>query len=338
VKFPTSHYRRNLLRWVCRCFDETVPPQAKIDPDQAEAKTGEFAAWYSTLRLAAWVTMSASESRSSLTRTASINQRDSAAQLSSSWEPDSLSYHLRRAAGTFLALFALLTVLFAQNNARAQDNTNLEKRLQETEEALTKLDNYTAVFHRIERVNGKLVLEQITFLKFKRPFEVYMRWINPIKGQESLYVQGANNNKVRAHGTGFAGLITVNLDPTGRLAMKDSRHPVTEAGLEILVKKIGSNLRRGLRAGELTSKDHGEQMVYGRKTRELEGILPKDPSKGYYCYRCIVNLDVETRMPIKTQIFDWQDQLVESYGYEHLSLNPGLSDKDFDPKNPEYHF
>ena len=79
-------------------------------------------------------------------------------------------------------------------------------------------------------------------------------------------------------------------------------------------------------------------MVYGRKTRELEGVLPKDPSKGYYCYRCIVNLDIETKMPIKTRIFDWEDQLVEYYGYEHLSLNPGLSDKDFDPKNPEYHF
>ncbi|HKW27793.1 MAG TPA: DUF1571 domain-containing protein [Verrucomicrobiae bacterium] len=310
----------------------------KFSLHPAEAKTGEFAAWYSNSHLAAWDTMCASESQSFLAPTTSINQRGSAAQLSSGWEPDSLSCHLRRAAGIFLAWFAWLTILFAQNNARAQDGPDLEKQLQETEAALAQVDNYTAVFHRIERVDGKLVPEQITLLKFKRPFKVYMKWISPFKGQESLYVEGANNNKVRAHGTGFAGLITVNLDPTGGLAMKDSRHPVTEAGLEILVKKIGSNLRRGLRAGELTSKDHGERTVYGRKTREMEGILPKDPAKGYYCYRCIVNLDVETRMPIKTRIFDWQDQLVESYGYEHLSLNPGLSDKDFDPKNPGYHF
>ena len=249
-----------------------------------------------------------------------------------------LSYHLRRAAGIFLALLALFSVLFTPNDARAQDRTDLEKRLQETEAALAKLDNYTAVFHRIERVNDKLIPEEITFLKFKRPFKVYMRWINPLEGQESLYIEGANNNKVRAHGTGLTKLITVNLNPTGSMAMENSRHPITEAGLEVLVKKIGSNLQRGLRAGEFTSKDRGEQTVYGRKTRELEGILPKDPSKGYYCYRCIVNLDVETRMPIKTQIFDWEDQLVECYGYEHLNLNPGLSDRDFDPNNPEYHF
>jgi len=282
--------------------------------------------------------MSTSESKSSPTRTASINWQGTATPRPGNWEQDPLSYPLRRTAGVFLALLALLSVLFVQSNARAQDRTDLEKRLQETEEALAKVDNYTASFHRIERVNGKLVPEHITFLKFKRPFKVYMRWINPLKGQESLYVEGANNNKVRAHGTGLTKFITVNLDPTGGLAMENSRHPITEAGLENLVKKIGSNLQRGLRAGELTSKDHGEQTVYGRKTRELEGVLPKDPSKGYYCYRCIVNLDVETKMPVRTQIFDWEDQLIECYGYEHLSLNPGLSDKDFDPKNPGYHF
>ena len=282
--------------------------------------------------------MSASESLSSLTHATPINRQGIATQLYSRWEQDPISYPLRRAAGVFLVSLALLSVLSVQNNARAQDNTDLEKRFRETEAALAKVDNYTAIFRRIERVDGKLIPEEITFLKFKRPFKVYMKWINPLQGQESLYVEGTNNNKVRAHGTGLTKLITVNLNPNGAMAMENSRHPITEAGLEILVKKIGSNLQRGLRAGELTSKDRGEQTVYGRKTRELEGILPKDPAKGYYCYRCIVNLDVETKMPIKTQIFDWDDQLVECYGYEHLILNPGLSDKDFDPKNPEYHF
>jgi len=43
-------------------------------------------------------------------------------------------------------------------------------------------------------------------------------------------------------------------------------------------------------------------------------------------------------MPIKTQIFDWEDKLVECYGYEKLKVNPGLTNPDFDPKSPEYHF
>lgn len=282
--------------------------------------------------------MSASESQFSFSRATSINWRVITTRRSLRREQHRRSHHLRRAVGFWLASLALLSVPVVPGAARAQDHTDLENRLQETEAALAKVDNYTAIFHRLERVDGKMIPEETAYLKFKQPFKVYMKWINPFKGQESLYVEGANHNKVRVRGSGLAELITVNLEPTGALAMENSRHPVTDAGLEVLVKKIDANLRRGLHAGELTLKDHGEQTVYGRKTRELEGILPKDASKGYYCYRCIVDLDAETKMPIKTRIFDWDDRLVECYGYENLSLNPGLSDKDFDPKNPEYHF
>jgi outer membrane lipoprotein-sorting protein len=244
---------------------------------------------------------------------------------------------LRWALASGLATVLLSSTLLAQTNT-GSPQTALEKWLQQTDEALARVDSYTATFHRIELVKGKLIPEQIAFLKFQRPFKVYMKWLSPSKGQESLYVQGTNQNKIRAHGTGLKGLVTVNLEPTSARAMQNSRHPLTEAGLRVLMGKISSNAARGLRAGELTALDHGEQTVYGRKTRELEGILPKDPAKGYYCYRCIVNLDLETKMPIKARIFDWADRLVECYGYENLKLNPGLSDKDFDPKNPEYHF
>jgi len=234
-------------------------------------------------------------------------------------------------------LTGLLGLLFVAPS-RGQDSADLNKWLAETEIALNSVSNYTALFHRVEMVDGKLIPEEVTFLKFKQPFKVYMRWVNPSKGQESLYIQGANNNKILAHGTGLTSLISVNLDPNGNTAMQGSRHPITDAGLHNLVRKIVSNAKKARDAGELVSQDHGEKTVYGRKTRELEGILSKDKSKGYYCYRCIVNIDTETKMPIKTQIFGWDNRLVESYGFEQLKLNPGLTDKDFDSKNPEYHF
>ena len=282
--------------------------------------------------------MCASVSRSPLNHTASINRQGSVTPVSRSLVQNRFSYQLRRGAGIFLAVLALPAVLSAQNDAPAQDHTDLEKRLEETGAALAKVHNYTAVFHRIERVKGKLTPEEISIFKFMRPFKIYMRCISPNKGQESLYILGANEDKVRAHGTGLTKFITVDLDPTGSRAMQNSRHPITEAGLEFLTRKVSTNLQRGVRAGEFTSKEHGVQMVYGRKTQEIEGILPKDASKGYYCYRCIVNFDLETGMPIRTQIYDWEDKLVEYYGFENLKLDPGLTDKDFDSNNAEYHF
>jgi hypothetical protein len=241
-------------------------------------------------------------------------------------------------AGACVAWLIFSPELLAQGHNPGSQVVDLQEWLHETEQALTNVSNYTTVFHRIEFVDGKLIPEEVTILKFKRPFKLYMKWLTPSKGQESLYVQGANNNKIRAHGSGVIGLVTVNLEPASSLAMENSRHPVTEAGLHNLVRTIVSNVQRAIQSGELLSKDHGERTVYGRRTRELEGILSKDKSKGYYCFRCIVNVDLETRMPVKTQIFDWNDRLVECYGFEKLKLNPGLTDKDFDPKNPEYQF
>lgn len=254
-----------------------------------------------------------------------------------------INQNMRQYAAFVSRSIAVISLAFgvgasSSSSAAAQENVNVAKWLQETEEALAKVDNYTALFHRVEFVDGKLIPEEVTVLKFKRPFKIYMRWVTPAKGQESLYIKGANNNKIRAHGNGLMGLATVNLDPTGSLAMENSRHAITEAGLHNLVAKLAANVRKAQRSEELTSKDCGERTVYGRRTRELEGILSKDKAKGYYCYRCIVNVDLETKMPIKTQIFDWNDRLVECYGFEKLKLNPGLTDRDFDPKNPAYHF
>ena len=44
------------------------------------------------------------------------------------------------------------------------------------------------------------------------------------------------------------------------------------------------------------------------------------------------------KVPVKIQIFDWDDKLAEFYGYENLKFNAGLTDADFDPENPEYKF
>jgi hypothetical protein len=88
----------------------------------------------------------------------------------------------------------------------------------------------------------------------------------------------------------------------------------------------------------LEVRDRGEETVYGRKTTRLEGVFPKEKTTTYYCHRAVVNIDTELKLPIKVQIFDAADVLVETYGYEDLRLNAGLTEKDFDPSNAAYGF
>jgi outer membrane lipoprotein-sorting protein len=209
----------------------------------------------------------------------------------------------------------------------------------EAQAVYTRIDNYTATFHKQERVDGKLLEEETVLLKFKKPFKVYMRWTHmPHKGRELIYARDWNDNRMRAHEGGIIGIITMNLDPKGSLAMRGNRHPVTDTGIGHLLDVVAENLQKGTLTGELTLLDRGKETIYGKRTRRIQAIFPKDQTKGYYGYRVSVNFDVENRLPIKVEIHDWDDQLVEKYGYEDLKLNPGLTDSDFDPKNPEYRF
>jgi len=229
----------------------------------------------------------------------------------------------------FASIIALCTTL------GAYEKDAPENWIRDMEEAYLEIENYTAIFHKQERINGKLREEETIFIKFKKPFTIHMKWIeDPYKGREALYIEGWNKNQMKVHESGIAGVLTVNLDPKGSIAMKGNRHPITESGLGNLIKLIGENLRRGIRNSEFALIERGEEVVYGRATQKFELIFPKDKAKGYYCFRGIINLDIERKVPLKILIYDWDDILIESYGYEDLKINPGLIDADFYPKNP----
>jgi hypothetical protein len=211
--------------------------------------------------------------------------------------------------------------------------------INEAEMKVAQIDNYTSFFHKQERVKGKLKEEEVVFLKFKKPFKIYMKWVkDPGKGREVLYVEGWNRNKIKVHEVWMKTNFTLDLDATGFLAMRGSRHSITESGLENLLRVLGRDLCGGIQSGGSTYRELGEEMVYGRPSMKVEYLFPKDKTKGYYCYRAVINIDIETKIPIRVRIYDWEGLLVEDYGYEGLKLNAGLTDADFAMENPEYHF
>ena len=236
-------------------------------------------------------------------------------------------------------IFLLLILVFSSSAAGAYDETDLESWLKHAESTLARTDNYTAIVHKQERIQQKLTEEETIFLKFKKPFKVYMKWVKePHKGRESLYIDGYNDNLVKVRECGIAGIITVNIDPKGTLAMKGNRHPVTHSGIENLVKLLRRNLEKGISAREIVLREKGVEKVYGRTTKKVEMVFPKNKTNSYYCYRALINLDVETKLPIRVHIYDWDDTLLERYGYEAVRIDAGLTEADFDSKNPEYRF
>lgn len=235
-------------------------------------------------------------------------------------------------------ILLLLICLSQTSSGNARESFDPGAWISQAEQRLSRVESYVAVFHKQERIRGNLTKEETMLFKFQKPYKVYLKWIKePYYGRESLYIEGHNNNLIKVHDCGLLGL-ELNLDPKGSLVMKGSRHPITDSGIENLVRLIGRDLRKGLSNGDVSIGQQGHETIYGRATRQIELVFPRTQAKGYYCYRAVVNIDTDNELPIRVQIFDWDDRLVENYGYEAVALNAGLTDTDFDPRNPAYGF
>ena len=156
--------------------------------------------------------------------------------------------------------------------------------------------------------------------------------------RERAAVCGRLESRVRAHRGGILSFFTHNLDPKDPGLMADNLRPVTSTGIGYLLEIIAINMRKATKLGELTFFDRGQETVYGRNTRALEVVFPKERVKDYDGWRFVINQDVESNILVRIRIYSRDGQLLENYGYENLKLNALLSDADFDPKNPEYHF
>ncbi len=235
-----------------------------------------------------------------------------------------------------------LAVMFCTHFAAAADvpASELLRCIDVADKQYAQVTDYTAMMLSRERRSDVLQPLERVWIKFQRPFKVYMRWLDgPSKGREGLYVSGANSGKfLISEPKGIQSLFTAALDPSDRRVLEQSRHPVTDIGIGRLLEIVGENARRGARERALRVVDRGTADLYGRRVRQFESILPKDASLGYYGYRVELAFDEENHLPIRVVVFDWSDQLVEDYVYTDLRLNPGLAGQDFDPGNKEYGF
>lgn len=237
-------------------------------------------------------------------------------------------------------VYSLFAIHFLLLPAALAEQSQLFGLLDKMEASYANVRDYTALFRRQERIDGDWRPEEVSFLKFQRPFKVYVRWLSgPPEGREAIYVQGANQNKVVIHeAQGFSSFFSFLLDPGSRRILKDSRYPFTEIGIGRLIERVGRDARRAWARGELRLVDRGRSKIGGREVRQVEGILPLDQKAGYSSYRMILTIDEENGLPIHASLYGWDNALTGEYGYSELRLNPGLGEADFEPSNPAYNF
>ncbi len=208
--------------------------------------------------------------------------------------------------------------------------------------------DYVCTFTKRERVNGRLTPLNVMTMKVRtRPRSIYLKFREPRPraGREAIYIDGRNEGKVLAHDVGLGRLIagTLSLDPTGRRAMEDCRHPITHAGIGPLLETLEDRWLTELDPGESLVKIRDGMTVGSCTCTYIETTHPReDPD--YMFYQVRLYIDRELGLPIRFEAFDWPDgpdsapELVEEYAYTNLKLNVGLGDVDFDVSNADYAF
>lgn len=213
------------------------------------------------------------------------------------------------------------------------------RMLAESRKAYDKVDNYTATFYKVERIDGELLAPERATFKFKKPYAVYLKWIEgPNEGTQAMYVRGKNRGRLWARTGGLLSFKTFRLDPKGKVAMKGNRHPITEAGIGFTLDLLETQRKRAAAAGVARAKRLADDPKASPRGVRFELTLNAARSAGYYCRRAVVTFDPANKLVTAVQIYDWNDQLIEDYRFSDLRINPGLTDRDFDPKHPDYRF
>lgn len=213
-------------------------------------------------------------------------------------------------------------------------------------EALQGVRDYTAIFSKQEMIGQQLKKTSMN-LKFREePFSVYMQFGKPYEGREVIYVAGANKNMLLAHDTGVRAVIggTVSLDPEGTQAMEDNRYPITMIGLRNMLDRIINQWEAEGKFGE-TNVRYFPNAKLGADVacKVIESSHPQ-PRKQFKFQMTRLYIDKATGIAIRVEQYGFPPRgeksspLVEEYTYMSLKTNVGLTDTDFDTKNPNYAF
>ncbi len=222
--------------------------------------------------------------------------------------------------------------------------------LSDAEARLEKVPTYSATFVKQERIKDALTELQVIQVRLgHQPLRISMKWEGgKDAGQRVIYAEGENDGDMLVRKlTGIeARLGVISLNPTGSLAMKHSRHPVTKAGLLELTKITRQHRQADLKleAG-VTAKLLDHQKLNGRDCQCLvvEYAKPEfapDEKKEYR--KTLVYFDSETKLPICVRCYGWpekiadadpqkldQTTLLELYAYKNIDFDAQVHNDDF---------
>lgn len=261
----------------------------------------------------------------------------------------------------FLAMLVLgSTALAAGNSTATSAEHPLTPLLRFAEARLRSMDNeirdYTCALVKRERIDGRLRDYEHIFVKLRpeqvrqgqavSPFAVYLRYLAPaeIKDREVIYVHGRNRNKIVVwRGGPRLAYVTTAVSPDSDAAMRWGHYPITDIGMKTLTERLLAMGKQEIAYNECEVEYIDGAKINGRPCLMVQITHPvRRPHFSYSMAQ--VFIDHQLHLPVRYASYDWPAAegqpapLIEEYSFVDVKLNVGLTDADFDYRNPAYRF
>lgn len=210
----------------------------------------------------------------------------------------------------------------------------LQNVLATARDRLDALSTYQVNITRVERVGGLMQAEEEVVLNIRRnPKAVRLEWAKGSnKGREVIYSAAINDRMMYVNsGNSALPIPRMSIPVDSPLALRNSRHPITEAGFDTILDNLFKFLEPKTAAvasdGKLIYKGINRPRGLDQPCHLVERVTPKGETWQVY-------LNTQTLMPAMVSAIQTSSgELIERYIYRNLRPNPvELASNDaFDP-------
>jgi hypothetical protein len=220
----------------------------------------------------------------------------------------------------------------------------------------TSVHDYTCMLVKRERVEGRVGPYQFLLAKIRHeqkngdqvvvPFSVFLRFLKPerMEGREVIFVQnGDQGDLIARRGGRRSPNVTVQLAPDSPMAMDGNRYPISEIGFQNLTRRVIEVLEQERQYNDGIIEIFPNATVDDRKCTHFR-LTHHQPRPDLTYHMAEMSVDDELAIPVYFRSFDFpvnegeKPRLLEEYSYRQVKMNVGLTETDFDIRNPEYHF
>lgn len=215
----------------------------------------------------------------------------------------------------------------------ASDLDRIAGLLDQSRDRLAEIQTYSVRMTRQERVQGRLLPQETVVVNVRRqPLGVRLEWPagGPSPGREVLFSEAECGGLMHVKMGANSILPPMKLAPDSPLAMKNSRHPISEAGFDPILSET-SGMLAAVRSGD----DRPGVFTYqGETTPEgssqpCHSIVRTSPEGEKWT----LLLDSSTMLPVAVDGRDRSGEILEFYRFDDLQTDvPSLAESSaFDP-------